>query len=537
VIPPTDGQRGTAILPSVSSNDATGDGPIAWSTLASNGAITCYGDDARIAVNSELCAATDVFAAGSVARHPGMQSGNAVVAGQSELGAANAGKLAAKNMAANYQKIKGLRFKGSYQQQTGPSFVSSDDDISTSRTDKLVYESSSSKSLSSHLSALGVHALTVGDCNSQDMATHGFWWTTKASNKRDREQQIDMNYFEEEDENEEDDEGNDNTEGDETTGAGRFTFMPASGEVVRLLPKKTARCLKKRDTTLIPQSGASSATAMSRPVYGMGIVYYLDRSGRLSGVMTWGLPFTEDDPSDVNAALLKRLKLLVKSNAAIAVRKGSQLTVGDLAEESKHIVSIACNEKNFTENIFYKNGKVAKPLHRYTPAKYSSVTGLGVLKRKDEAGNVIEDKLFLSTTNEQNEEQNSLVPTSQRPSSLIYIVPLDDAAYQGYLQNINPLQNVASANANRFRPSKEDRLWLRQDEFSKSQSALAVLNEGFRRNMLRGRMPDGSDPVSQAPVPEFVEKIKTWYSSSSTEDCDEDTLPINNSETKTEEPQ
>ena len=41
-----------------------------WAELGApqNGGLTCYHDDGRIAVNAELCAASRVYAAGSVAK-------------------------------------------------------------------------------------------------------------------------------------------------------------------------------------------------------------------------------------------------------------------------------------------------------------------------------------------------------------------------------------------------------------------------------------------------------------------------------------
>ena len=70
VAPRIRGQQGSASISSVTSN-----GNVVfntWSKLCTdnNHVITCYADDGRIVVNSELSAASGIFAAGSVAKYP-----------------------------------------------------------------------------------------------------------------------------------------------------------------------------------------------------------------------------------------------------------------------------------------------------------------------------------------------------------------------------------------------------------------------------------------------------------------------------------
>jgi len=474
VAPPKDGPRGTAILPSY--NDAE-DNPVSWSSLVTNGVVSCYAEDARIMVNSELIAASQVYAAGSVARFP--KNGHAVVSGQGQEGSIKAGTIAATNMAAE--------FLSNNQPHLHVQSLSSTMDLPICRTDKLPHDTNTK---TSSLSALGIHALMVGDCNSEDMSTHGFWWTTQASNQRDMEQEG-MKYTEE-------DSTYDSQKEEQQNNNGGFTFLPGSGQVVRLLTRETVQRVKR------PNSGLSSTNislGSTRPIYGMGVVYYLDRNGRLRGVMTWGLPFEIKD--DINPVLLDRIKDLIRTNCG-----PEQITFNDLVKETKQLVSIACKGRDVSENVFYKNGKLAKPLHCYAPSKHSSVTGLGALRRKDEYGNSENDKLYIS-------DEPSCI---KRPPALIYIAPMDDVGYQGYLWSQDPQQLKAASNANRFRPGKEDVIWLRQDEYSRSQSLQTVMNEAFRQNILNGRMPDGSDPIAQAPVPEIFTKLHNWYTSSSSEE-------------------
>lgn len=175
IAPEVEGSRGTAMLPTDEVPEfllgSTNGRPWyqSWAHL-SPPTVTCYHDDGRILVNAELCAATDVFAAGSVAKFPNYRTGNAAVAGFGIHDGSQAGMVAGNNMARQFWKSKSP---------------------SSTVISPLVKESIpvwSSDAIfpddESVLQRIGVQALCVGNCESESLSTHGIWWTNQAAQRR-----------------------------------------------------------------------------------------------------------------------------------------------------------------------------------------------------------------------------------------------------------------------------------------------------------------------------------------------------------------
>jgi hypothetical protein len=175
IAPDVTGPRGTAVLPTEEVPEfllASAKGRPwyqSWSHISPR-TLTCYQDDGRIVVNSELSAASTVFAAGSVAKFPNYRTGNAAVAGYGSYDATQAGIVAATNMARLY-----WRSRSSSRFRAEPLVK---DSIPVWTTDKIFPDTESG------LRQVGVQALCVGHCDSECLATHGIWWTNQAAQRR-----------------------------------------------------------------------------------------------------------------------------------------------------------------------------------------------------------------------------------------------------------------------------------------------------------------------------------------------------------------
>jgi len=463
VAPSVDQSRGSAFLPyspvSVASK--------AWSNMVINDTLTCHSSDGRVMVNAEFSAARDVYAAGSVARCPNHSIGRPYIcggSGQSET----IGEIAATYMVAQYYNSRNDNLLAASFQSTASALTSKvlHYPMPIMRTDRISYAAECSSSqqqqfLKSALSSIGVHALFVGDCNSEENSTHGFWWTNNSSIRRDREQQHGsssmLNYIEDSEENDsntsEDDEGCNNTES------------------IKLLTRATVKLSSSGSYNHKHLNNDSSC----RPVYGSGVVFYLDRlSGKVVGVMTWGIPFTESSSDEINDKLYARIRRLIETNgkSVSSNNDSSSLLVSDLAEESKRIMTVACSDKTITENIFRLDGTMAKPLHRFVSAT----------RRNHLNGEHLEDhEIYVRRT-------DGLEGT--------FLSQNDGLSTPTHLKN---------------RPPKEDLLWVRQNDASRLLSAREANAERFYRNIRQGRFFDGTDPVErmQHPIRNSISRRKT----------------------------
>lgn len=486
VAPSISREAGSALLPSINWDGSSHDNLVSdtarstsktsvstsfipWSklTLEDQTVISCFANDGRIVVNSELNAASKIYAAGSVAKYPNHHTGHATVAGEGVFNGGFSGKIAAMNMSREYHERQSKRSRDdlsrSSQGQKSRLF-SNEESLPTWRTDKSSIQHNTFQQ--SSLSMMGIHALCIGQCDSENMSSHGYWWTNRRSRRNSRISR-EKKY-----------------ENDSSVERQRQSSVPA-------------------------------AHLLSKSVYGSGVVFYFNRAGIIQGIMLWGLPFStlpngQDDSNDYNQELVKRMRQIILTNGE-AIRNGHRdieqyldpnvVSHAHLLEESKYLVSIATQEYSKE----FSHLKLSRPLHRYQPAKPVEIAALGTLKRNQRTGNGgIGDDIFYTK-----EETNG--PLQETDHHLSFgMIPTISSSYE------TSGQNVALDDIN-ARPPKEDPIWMRKNEAHKMLSVSNILADSFMFNMTRGQFNDGSDAVKQAAPPQVFEdarnKFREWGNS------------------------
>ena len=476
VAPFVDGPRGTASLPTVNTpqylQSFINKEPWfqSWSQLTSSQSdpsiVTCFDDDGRILVNAELQAASRVYAAGSVAKYPSSKTGHAQVAGEGSEDGARAGRRAASNMARDFHEHNSGRIL--FDKDRGSDLSSfAAESCPLLRSDMCSYlQSETAKT--AVLSDVGITALCVGQCDSDKMSTHGFWWTNLASKRQ--------------------------------------TLHQAE---VRRLPTK--RPTRRRQT---------STNWQKAPILGVGVVYYLDRTGHIQGIMTWGLPFTSKGmgSEELNEALVGRMKEIIRTNGGISqweADENSFLHSYHLSEETKKLVALALTKRlsrrdttGPLQRLMVPTEEMGRPLHRYTAAKPSNITGLQMKRNENSSGpgDAPGENLFIKDTDKDID--------CIRPPTLMYVYPMrspEQSSATGdtrnspfYKSSHEKLQRALQKNELRARPPKEERLWLRRGEARKSISYADAMADMFIRNMRQGKFADGSDGLQQAPLPKWM---------------------------------
>lgn len=397
--------------------------------------IACYADDGRIAVNAELCAASRVYAAGSVAKYANAVNGHALIAGEGPVDGAVAGRIAALNMSRDYHERNGLSYNF-HDKPTAWSFAS--ESLPIWRSDLCCYMSNGASPGPSILDDIGIRALCVGNCDAERLTTYGFWWTNIAAQQR---------------------------------------------------------MLSKRNTLPIPNARPNrypTGRRIAKPVYGVGVVYYLDDSDNVKGIMLWGLPYTTQPRAEIKRALLDHIKNLLSNNGNAIRRKwDDELTHASatLAEESERIVTTALRNSNgaLRTNRTLSLGmgqKLPKPLCRYTPAKTAEIATLGFLKRRDRIGtSLLGEDIYVR----RDDDEDSLAPNSS-VAGLRW----------GNLEHARTAL-VLHENEQKSRPPKEDPLWLRFGDANRGVSSADALAQKFYSNLYQGRLADGSDPLNPRP--------------------------------------
>jgi hypothetical protein len=581
--PSVDGLHGTAVVPTSSSvgrsnnNDDGNDGAsssssssttttttatdnhLPWSSLISPPLLTCYLDDGRIMTNVEFHAASSLYAAGSVARYPNARTGQAEVAGGRHVSSELVGMVAATNMV--------VGGSGGIGRDVESTTCHIRDSIPVWRSDVISYipedaadpdaasndhqppsrrggvRSSYSYNATLALYSMGMHALCVGRCDSEGMATHGYWWTnTNQSIIHSKTGIIDGT-----------------TTKNSSPNLGPNAFM-----------RRATRDMNRKATDPSNQSGGGRG---SLPVYGSGVIFYVDRSGNVEGIMLWGFPFSSN-PNDVqshlNDELVARMKKVILSNGGVAIRDHSERIMNEhsglnmdvsllsylhLADESKLLASMALSGSRPTvardsasvdldgsllplpERLDLKRqtrrvGIRGRPLHRYTPIKSVGVTNLGKIRRTDETGVLTEENdlfyssMMASSTATDDDATYQRVEEYARPPSLKRVDPMqiwmnlpsDEVRLQTDTVGRRKMQ------MERSRPPKEEPLWLRHGEENRLVNKKDALADAFLRNISSGRFSDGRDAVRQAPVPkiylEAKERLNSWIAS--TDDENED---------------
>jgi hypothetical protein len=439
-----------------------------WSQLTKTSAIdpsvvVCYEDDGRVAVNTELCAASRIYAAGSVAKYPNSSTGHASVAGEGTLDGAVAGRIAALNMSRSYVERSG--FLRQSDDDTIHSFATHG--IPVWRSDVTSYLSRKGEAVPSSLANLGVQALCVGNCDSERLSTRAFWWTNSSAQRR-----VITRLMED-----------------------------SNDEVVEYDEDDAKRHLRRRNTRRRRKLGLVS------PLYGVGVVYFMDQNGQIRGIMTWGLPFADNETGDLNPQLVTRMKHIVATNGSISALDSEEnyhLMNTFLGKESQRLVALAVlgNNHDATGLAHGLDGPIerfSKPLYRYTEARPSKSSNLNVLKRKegDSLGVLGEnlyarDKLAMEDEESKVEEEVSNIPKPMYPLNVLpwNLVENPTNAPAESLVELNRFMAVQRAwedNDNRARPGKEDPLWLRPGDEKRSVSQKQILIDYYQKIMFPHR--------------------------------------------------
>jgi hypothetical protein len=378
--------------------------------------ITCYKDDGRIAVNSELCACTGVYAAGSVAKCANALTGHAVVAGVGVEDGRAAGRIAGMNMARHYNHPNtGSSNLFSFGSNKGPVPEFAKDPIPVWRSDLGAFGSTRTS-----LSEVGITALCVGNCDSETLNTHGVWWTNQSTQRRL------MSLL-----------GNDDD--DDDLGTIRKKHQEK---------KRIRRSLK--------------------PVYGLGVIFYLDRTGKVQGVMTWGLPFTPHRSQELNAQLVEQMKDVIKTNGGFRYLETDldHIKMSKyLCDESKKMVATAfASDAGDVGKSYQVDGALEnfpRPLHRYTEIRPPSVRSVGVLKRKDGHGfGILGEDLFARY--EDDSIADASPPRPHPTGNVGSAVNKVEARYEWAVWEQK--ERRWDENEARARPPKEEPLWIRKGD-------------------------------------------------------------------------
>ena len=281
--------------------------------------------------------------------------------------------------------------------------------------------------------------------------------------------------------------------------------------------------IRRRKSVLITRKKTRQLKSRGQinPIYGIGVVFYLDHYGRIQGVMSWGLPFCDRPGEEINAELLEHMKHLIQTNAGVSAldaEENHQLMNVALGKASQKLVALAVKGHVSTTTRAWHglDGPVegfATPLYRYTEVSTSKNKTVNVLKRKDGSGlgvlgeglyardDFVEEEESISKTisagdvsseDEEEDETPSNIPTTMYPIRVLPSYSSEDskpisADTAKELNRFLAVQSWWEANENRARPGKEDPLWLRPGDEKKTTSGKQLVNDAYRRIMFPHR--------------------------------------------------
>lgn len=458
VCPRVRGQQGNASIP-IPSGDRPNLVYKQWSKLCpeNNCVVSCFSDDGRIVVNSELNAASNVFAAGSVAKYPNHDTGHATVSGEGIIGGSEAGKIAASNMAKHYREKEKIR--GGFDNHTLKSF-NGINSLPIHRTDQVSTARSVRGDSYSELETLGIHALFVGVCDSETMSTHGFWWTNQSRSFTRRHSNAKVQKHEK-----------------------LIKYVYGSGVVYYLDRAGTIRGIMLWGVPFTESAESSKIKAS-----------LLERTKMI--IQSNGGIMQKDYHSVVEEVGLDP----------------SLLSPFHLAEESRNLVSLATNGSPGKLRLRLSS----RPQHRFVPSKPLSVTKMGVLNKNMKIGNGgVGEDIFERTRYDKGHMEGE---RARHPSLLHYFQYDWNSTHPAPIDNIDS-DNVAhdyqigdtSYSLSKYpdltaRPPKEEQLWMRKGEMAQTQSTNDKLANIFVHNMKHGHFSDGSDAVKQAPIPQWMRR-------------------------------
>jgi hypothetical protein len=331
------------------------------------------------------------------------------------------------------------------------------DPIPVWRSDLRSYPSKDTKT---SLSDVGITALCVGNCDSERFFTHGVWWTNQSAHRR------------------------------------MSKILTEDGTTKRQRRRKLKESLK--------------------PVYGLGFVFYIDRSGKIQGVMSWGVPFTTSGndlnedvricdgggrilifafrrtctnktwPSFSGAALVQ----LVRQMKSILTSNGGLTSMNSEIDHMRMSNYVTAECRRMVETAFsgfvgdadgqahQLNGQVEnfpRPYHRYTEVRPPSVRSLGLLKRKGGQGHgVLGEDLFARYE----EAVEDAPPPRPHPTGNVgYAAAKADAMYEWNVWEQKEKQ--WDENNSRARPPKEDPLWIRKGDEARNIAARETIAASY----------------------------------------------------------
>lgn len=404
--------------------------------------IACYNDDGRIVVNAELLACTGIYAAGSVAKYANGVTGHADVAGIGVEDAVDAGEVAACNMARHF-------YEHDAKYMTQCRFTK--DPVPVWRSDIAFIDGVAAPR---SLSRVGIHALCIGHCDSDRFHTHAYWWTNQSVQQRM------LRLLENE-----------------------------SKETISDVPRDSiAISEEKKQLRLRRMTGSdASSIALSRPVYGIGVVFYLDRTGKIHGIMTWGLPFAMGSKTnELNKPLVDHLKSIIATNGGLSfLETESDLyrMLKYLKEESRLIVAEAYSGcANHPEVLQHFNGnptawkEFPQPLYRATEVRSADLRSLGVVKRRDGQGRgILGQDIFERYTYG---ASDSVAPVSDNGETWAVLNPAETD-----WKLWESREKQWDENEERARPPKEEPLWIRKGDDMKNISQLDRLDMAYQAAM------------------------------------------------------
>lgn len=273
------------------------------------------------------------------------------------------------------------------------------------------------KDRKSSLSKVGVTALCVGNCDSERFHTHGIWWTNQSAHRRMSKKLAD-----------------DGT-------------------------KKRQRRRKLKESL--------------KPVYGLGFVYYIDRSGRIQGIMSWGLPFTTKGDK-INEELLDEMKTILITNGGLKsmsseidhLRMANYLTIESRGMVATAFSGCSGDSDGQTHLLAGPMDNFPRPYHRFTEPRPPTVRSLGVMKRKGGQGHgVLGEDLFARY--EDAGEETPLQPHGT--GNVGYAAAKAEALYEWNVWEQKERQ--WDENESRARPPKEDPLWIRKGDEARNIAA------------------------------------------------------------------
>lgn len=454
IAPDVHGARGTATMPTdevpefLEESSKGRSWYQTWSNLSvtsteDTSLLSCYKEDGRIAVNSELNVCTGLFAAGSVAKCANGMTGHAVVAGVGIVDGKAAGYAAGMNMAHLYNVASDSPyniFRSGSGSLTNRRNKLTLDPIPIWRSDLRSQSCDNMQDQYSCLSEAGVTALCVGNCDSESLVTHGVWWTNLASQRRLQ------NLF-------------DATPSDDDDHDAIHKKMQAR--------KRIRKALK--------------------PVYGLGVVFYLNRVGRIHGVMTWGLPFTRlASDRRLNEELVTAIKSIIKTNGGIRILETEldHLRMSEyLTKASKELVAIAFAGQSAAAAAHSVDGAselFPRPLHRFTEVRSPSVRSVGILRRKDGHGQgILGEDLFVRY---EDDSMPDTPPPALHPAKNVgFAVKNVEARYNWSV--CEQTEKRWDENEARARPPKEDPLWIRKGDETRNISHAERMNAAYKSHL------------------------------------------------------